>query len=633
MKKQYTILFIGLSVWLLYFSTIFTIDSLWGINFISFLSPISQILLFSLSLISILLFPKIYDRFKLLKSTFSVYQLTLPLLVVCGLCIYAFPIFKNVYGDSAQFMERLGESTTVFSSKYLYNLISFDLSNPKLGNLTVLSFIRLFSYSFKTSHNTAFIVLGLLSGLSFVWLCLRYIGQNIQNNTLQWLLVIIVILSPFNQLFLGHQEIYAPAFPAAIWYFINLRDLFKNKRKKILLILIISFLICIKLHFTFLLLLPSLVIAIVSYFKNDIVYYLNWRSIITLAFVPFLTLGSCLYFFVFQDYADERFLNPSVDLYDRLFLPILSPEAPLDRYTLFNLNHILDFINMSFLWSGACIFILIVVLFFYRKAIIWHRPEIVLTGVTLLFFITVFFTFNPLLSMPIDFDLFSLTAPILLIFTVFVIEQINTDCFIKSVGGSVIGVSLFSLAIFSCHHHKESLSKRMVSIGKHVFKTYWIRSAGDIQMGITLIEDDPDKYLNNYLEVITDLEPYATKGKDIEYAHMLWSIGKHYRTVNKDYENALKYHLQSEDYSEELTANYIGIMESYYLMNNYTAAYQYSQKLIEENYPSERRALEISIDCALNAGLEQNALIHIESYLSKWESSKYKSIADQIKNS
>lgn len=634
-KKEIIIPIIGIFFWIIYLVSAIGFDSLWGINFVRFLPLSSQFVLFSLSLGCILFLPNLIDKIKNAKSTPIEFKKAKPFILLIALVlIYELTIYKNVYGDATQFITRLGESTDSLSSKYFINLFSIEIGNPKLGNLTVLSFIRLLSYVFKISHALAFKLVGVASGLLFINLCFNYINKHIKTKSFQWILLLFVLLAPFNQLFLGHFEIYAPLIPAITWYLIQLKSLVNNPRKKGLFLFTFSLLLCIKLHFTSILLLPSfLFIIALIYKKKKTQPLIKWEFTLKWVLSPFIILGLIAYFFIFKDYNDERFLSTSVDLYDRLFLPILSPEAPLDRYTIFNFNHLFDFLNMTFLWSSAGTLLLIVLFLFYRKTISLNRPELVLTGFTLLFYIFVFFAFNPLLSMPIDFDLFSITAPLYFFFILLLLEQVESIEFVKLVGGSVIGISLFSIAIFQSNHNPEALSSRMESLGKHIFKTYWIRSAGDIQSGISLVKHNPDEYISRYLKVAADLKPYAIIGKDSEYAHILWSIGKYYRSNKMDYQEALKFHLQSEIYSTNLPANYIGLMETNYLLEQYDIAYRYSLNLMQFNYPNEKKANEIAIDCALMAGFNVEALKHIENYLIKWDNSNYRIIAENLAKS
>jgi len=630
MQKQLAITLVGISFWLLFVAALFGGDAFWGMNFTSFLGSSLRTIIFVSAFIFICVTPFLSSKIDFSKiEKLPNVQFRIGYLVIGFLLLYNLTIFENVYGDSVQFIERMGERTTEYSQKYISALFSLDITNLKLGNLTVLSFIRLISYFFNITHLLAFQIVGVVSGLLFFNLSFSYISQNIKNGLLQLALLIVVLFSPFNQLFLGHAEIYALAFPAVTWYLLTLKSNLELPSKKKIALLVLTFILCVKLHYLFILLFPTLIFAIISFTHPvQVKRIANWRFILKFVLLPIILMGIGVYFFVFKDYHDPRFLGPEVDLYERLFLPIFSPEAPLDRYNLFSINHIFDFVNMTFLWSAAGLFLLVIFSLFYAKKINWNQPIIVPTGFLLLLFSMVYFAYNPLLSMPMDFDLFSLGGPFLLLFGFFIIEQIQNEELSKSISGSLIGVSLFSIAIFMCNHQKESLSLRMESLGKHVFKTYWIRSAGDIQLGLNLIKDNPEEYLNRSVALVEELESSALKGNDIEYANLLWSVGKEYRS-RKEYANSLKYHLKSLDYSNKLPANYIGLMESNYFLEDYQAAYHYSKELVRLQYPSEKRAYEISIDCALKSNQQVEGINMMKIYLSKWESAYYRSLLPQ----
>lgn len=633
MEKQVKITLVGLSFWLLFVTALFGGDSFWGLNFSLFIGIGLRSAIFITSLLLICLVPILSRKIDFPKTTnYSNILYRFAFLAIGFLLLYNLTIYENVYGDSVQFLERMGESTTVYSQKYLSAFLSLDLTNPKLGNLTVLSFVRLLSLYFNITHLAAFQLIGIVSGLLFFNLSFTYISQTITNRLLQISLLSAVLLSPFNQLFLGHAEIYALAFPAVTWYLLTLKSCLAFPSKKKLFLLVVSFVLCVKLHYLFILLFPTLALSIIYLIHPDKVkQFVNWKFLLRFILFPILLIGIGCYFLVFKDYNDPRFLGPEVDLYDRLFLPIFSHEAPLDRYNLFSFNHLFDFFNMAFLWSTVGLFLLVVTTVFYVKKINWNQPIIVVNGFLIILFSMAFFAFNPLLSMPMDFDLFSLAAPFLLFFAFFIVEQLQNDEFAKSISGSVIGISLFSLFIFIGNHHKESLSLRMESVGKHVFKTYWIRSAGDIQSGLNLIKNDSQAYLNRSIAVAQELEIFALKGNDREYANLLWSIGKEYRK-QQEYAKALDFHLKSNSYDDTFPANYIGLMESNYLLEDYPSAYDYAKDLIRLNYPSEKRAYEIAIDCALKSNYMTDASKMMSFYLTKWESAYYRSFLSQQSN-
>ena len=164
-------------------------------------------------------------------------------------------------------------------------------------------------------------------------------------------------------------------------------------------------------------------------------------------YIPICFVGAFLYFFVFQDYKDPRLLQDFRDI-DRLFLPLLSPAPPLDRYNLFSINHIFDYFNIMMLWSPPALFLLVIIGLFYRKQINWKTPQIVITGLTFLLFTTFLFMINPLFSMPMDWDLFSLPAPILLIFVLALLKDVQPTNLAGKILPGCLALAILSLPTF-----------------------------------------------------------------------------------------------------------------------------------------------------------------------------------------
>ncbi len=71
-------------------------------------------------------------------------------------------------------------------------------------------------------------------------------------------------------------------------------------------------------------------------------------------------------------------------------------------------------------------------------------------------------------------------------------------------------------------------------------------------------------------------------------------------------------------------------MECNYFLKRYKQAYKYSLRLIKDNYPTEKKAKEIAVDCALMGGLDKEALTLIKNYLLQWENENYRTIANDL---
>ena len=388
----------------------------------------------------------------------------------------------------------------------------------------------------------------------------------------------------------------------------------------------------LKFHSSSFMLIPSFLLVLVLHMEKNrslAKSLINWKNVVLFLMLPVILLGGIVYFFVLQDYNDLRFVNENVDIYTRMFLPILSPPPPLDRYTLFSFHHFFDYFNLLFLWSGAMLFVIVTVVWKLPHKIDWSHPSLIIFGTTLALYAFLFFMINPLMSMPIDCDYFSLPAAAFFFFAIALATQQNVIAHFETLLAPGIGVALLCIPIFISNYSQSSLSQRMEHVGVYVFKTYWIRSAGDISAGIAL-EADTDRYEARYLSVLEQLRPHANESNDKEYANLLWRLAKYYRKTVKDYEKARLYHLEAFKYDPDLVANYIGLMESNYYLNQYEDAYKYSLKLVKYQYPNERQALRIAIECSMLAGFYQTTINHCNEYLQIWNDEDIRIIRDDL---
>lgn len=626
MKNQKTSLLIalvGLAFIALYLIASFLPDAWWGLHAVAFLPPVLKWLFFGLALVAVIL-PLVYKD-QLLPSALKVKYFK-PLIfigvaLVASLVYFKFPMHKSLYGDAVSFQQEMGERTAEYNSKYSKALISPNVLHPKIGNITVLSAVRLISWKFGITHRQAYRWLDAVSGFVFVLIWLVFINWYVESHVLKWVFYIIGLTAPFGIFYFGYEEIYAPGIVFSAAYLMVLVAYFKTRRKLFLWLSPLLLFLCLKVYAIYVLLVPSLLFLILFHVFQDKpkwLRFLEWKKLALLFFIPVILFGLFVYFFIMKDYNDERFLGPEVDIYTRMFLPIISPPEPYDRYTMFHFNHLFDYFNMAFLWSAGAIFVLVTCVLFFRKHINWNRPELVVIGTSLLLLLMVYFAYNPLMSMPVDFDLYSMAGPALLMLSVVVAAQLNTKGLGKMLLGPITALGILSIPVFIIHTNAGMLSQRLQSVGVHVFKTYWIRSAGDIIAGVELL-NDPDEKLKCYLEAEEKLKPYALEGKDVEFASLLLEIAKLYRNDKQDLHRALYYHQQVLRYDQSSGAYYIGLMEVAFRLGEYDLALTYSQVLLRFGYPSEQKALKIARDCAIVANQYDLALQYCNSYLSKWQ--------------
>ena len=628
--KSLTATALGLILWIAYAIATIWPDSFWGIHHISFLSPIlkalylfSSLLLILAGLINIPDF-SINNRYKWL--------LTITTPIICALAYFHFPFAASLTGDAELFRLKLGERTTELYPVFFEKLLSLNILHPKTGNTTVLSGIRLMSYYFDISHHNAYRLLGACSGGLFIFIWLTFATKLKLSSSKFAIAAILGVLAPFTQFFFGYEEIYAPAYPVQFAFLVVHVVSYRNPKVRWLQAQLVLGFLCMKFHAVFVLLFPSVFLSIIYLAACKLqlpTKWFSWRNMMLLVLVPITLFGLFTYFFITKDYNDPRFLNGDVNMYERLFLPLLSPVPPLDRYNLVSLNHIADYINMLFHWFGGGLLIAAAAGTLYRNYIRWNRPEIISIGLASILFLMVFFVYNPLMSMPYDYDLFSIPGPVFLMFILLVITSLNESKKLNYLIGPVLGICLLTIPVFQVNASPSALSHRLENVGRHVFKTYWTRSAGDIRGAIEMSNNVDEKILR-YEVSISNLEPIANVGNDTEYAHLLLELAKLHRTSKGDYLKGLQYHELVKSYDDSLLANYIGLMESNYMLGNYTTAFDYSKVLVENKFPTEQEALRIAIECSYRAAQYHDTQKYCSAYLEKWDDANISELFRQL---
>ena len=157
---------------------------------------------------------------------------------------------------------------------------------------------------------------------------------------------------------------------------------------------------------------------------------------------------------------------------------------------------------------------------------------------SLLLFASLFFVTNPLLSMQMDWDLFSCPGPVLLVFVVVLAGQLPGRVWVRKVFPPCVGLALLCMPVFIVHASVPMLSARLESVGVRMFKTYYEWSARTLTYALSLSASDSKEFVERRDRVLTNLEPYALPNRDYEYARLLSAAGEHELRVAKDYRAA-----------------------------------------------------------------------------------------------
>jgi tetratricopeptide (TPR) repeat protein len=261
----------------------------------------------------------------------------------------------------------------------------------------------------------------------------------------------------------------------------------------------------------------------------------------------------------------------------------------------------------------------IIIVAIYKNSIDWNRPEIVLSGLTLILFGSLFFVVNPLLSMQMDWDLFSMPGPVFIVFVAVIVKVSGINFQLNPcLTGSSLSLVILTIPFYMVHATTNSLSYRLESAGIRIYKTYYEWSNQTIKYAIEISDESDDIKRDRKRNVLQKLEPYAIPEKDHEYARLLVSEGEQVLREDNDPAKALEIFNKVSYYDPTDKNNLLYRLEAHFLLGEMNEAYQLSLKLVEMRYPDERKARRIAIHTALEAGLYEEAYQHSFEYSEKW---------------
>lgn len=449
--------------------------------------------------------------------------------VIGGILFYSFPIANDFYGDARIFRSFVHEPVSQFPENFWEQLFSFSLE-PHHGRTGVRLMLTGIAYWAGSSTYEVFRWMGVTCGMGFILVWLYAIQHFIQHDSWRMILSIAGLTSPMLLIFFGHVENYSLVYLLLLSWLLLLLYQVQNRSKRLYIVLLLLLLIFARFHIMLLLCLPGLLLAGLHTFaspNSSSLRLLTVKGMLLGLLIPLLIIGLIGYFFVFEDHRDPRVMEDFKDI-ERLFLPLFSPQAPFDRYNLLSFNHLVDFFNSILLWSPACLF-LVTWIGIKNPIIKWGKDPIVsILSLSFLLFLAMFFMINPLFSMPMEWDLMCFPATIFMVLTVYWVSKIQATPAPRSVLLIIGALAMFTFSTIYVNSHIKPLSRKIETIGRHVYKTYYAHSSTYLLFALNL---DNEGYAERKASILKDLEPFALQGKDKLYAELLMDEAMMYFSV------------------------------------------------------------------------------------------------------
>ncbi len=669
-------------------------DIFWSTHFLAFIPALGKYSFLIITSLIILYAYKSEDR--KLNLRFSLNNKSILILsIIAALIFYYLNIANDYYGDAKNFNPFLDQKLLEIKDglwKELFS-IQFKTGHARWG---VFNLYSLVSYVLKTDMYQTFKIMDALFGAGYVYVWLHAINRYSKNTNTNFILALIGCFSPVLLIFCGHLETYGfVLFLLMAWGYLFVRA-FNEKNKFLLWLLIPLFIICVRFNTPSIVLLPALILLFIHfYFKDNpkVNVLFELKNLFKYILIPLFILGLISYFFILGDYNDSRILNNETKDIDRLFLPLLSPEVPLDTYNLLSWNHISDFFMSFYFWSPGLLFLIGIIIINIKK-INWNNTLLLLILLTILLFLGFLFMINPLMSLPMDWDLYILPIPFVLIFLLLIFQNHSEIVFNKSIILYIVGLQLLIVPSFIVLMNKTMHSYRVESVGVRVHNTYYQHADSYLLYALQLL-DGKELYSIRKNNLIDKLSPTINGKIDSNYAALLLDEGINLY-ADKDYIKSRDFLLLAESHNPNfnLTKKYLELVNTellrvpliiskkhldkannlvsegiFYLrqkkfynkaLNNFNRAFFYNptdlnivllqmeayfskkdfkralikaEILAEQKYPNQKQAFRFVIHCSLEVEDYKKAQDFSKNYLNIWpEDLLIKSIYDSLNN-
>lgn len=612
-KTQLRLKILGAGLLLFMLLAALSPQALWGLNSLRFL-PVGLMLLLSLLSIGGIAFG---DRLLNLipkgngeKRPWLLLRIGLG--VFLGALTFVLPMALDTYGDSNYIRPDIDLVTPEWNPVILDGLFNFDLLDPKIGEKTFYSLLNLMNYLTGWKGTETLLLLNSICLGLFVFISTGLVDLKINSPKLKAGLYALIGLAPFTLLFYGHYEIYAPAFVIHMLFLWMAVVFFLHPNWVRTTLVVFCWILTIKFHITGVLYFPIVGMVFWQVIKGQKVRLKSRRVHFVFLLIAALA-GAYIYFVRTESFNGGRFFSEET-IFDVAFLPVVSAEpAPLDRYNLFSISHILDFFNLIFLWSPALVAGFCGVFLFFRKNIPFGSPEIIAFSLSSISMVGFFFVLNPLLSLPIDWDLFAFPALVLFAFLVAMLGEISSESPVSTLGGVMVALALAGFSWHLVHAAPDSLSTKLKNTGLWVHKTYYLGASTSLLHSMDLVSDPVEKEAA-FQEITVGMEKVAIRGLDNELAEIYRIKGNEYFEA-KDYAKALELFEEAAVWGPNFTSNNYKRFISRFMLQRYDSALEMVPILIADKYPSQAKALKMGIHTALEAGNYARAKVYSQNFL------------------
>lgn len=611
---------VGGLIWLSFLAGVFFPDKWWGTHAAAFLPGVWTWAIMGLSL-GLILLPVFLpngirlDRIPVLGRSGRIVLYLLGSFLA-GYLMHRFPIQDDNYGNAGSLHQVL-ETTPEGLPDGFWGELFTPAVEPGKGRGRVFLLAYGTSNQYGMTLKEGYRLLDAICGGLYVLSWLMFAGYFFSGPTNRTLFLLAAFSAPTLLIFFGHTESYAPGMLIfSIWMQLLL-GFHRSGKRMALWALLPLWLIGTQINELFLLLFPVLILTFAQTLlpsTSPIRRLTSMKGMLVGLFLPLCLMGLGAYFFIFGDHLDPRSLDDFRDI-DRLFLPLFSPDPPLDRYNLLSFNHLFDLGNVVLFSAPGVLLLLAALGIRFRKTIDWNAPSLVASVFGLLLMSAMLFMVNPLFSLPMDWDLYGMVLPVALAIVAILLHQLADESGLRSLAGPLLGIGLMLLPVIQVNHDSAAHAKRLESVGTRVFRTYYIHSDRYLLYALNKANLSPGEYLARKSTIIDKLRPDALPGNDPKFGALLLDQAIVLKDVQGDFVSARVALTEAGEYMDLAGKHLLMLMEMDFRAGDFEAAHRQAVRLIETSHPTRPKALRMGIHTALEAGLYKEAEGYSREYL------------------
>ncbi len=521
----------------------------WGTHFIYFLPQTAAFGIAASAVFLIFLFKPsrdtLLDRASWIPGGghWSVFVVVL-FAIACAVVYFGLTTETDIFGDARRNLRYVTGKTGTFDPDWLRQLFRVDILDRTAGESLVLHLVLLTGWLFKIDGPTAFGVVNAAFGFVYVLAWCLFVRRHLHGTALRTVVIAAGVTAGFAAVFTNHAEVYAAGMVFMLLYLAaNVQCLSGGSRWSLWALPVLLFL-AIRSFFghnilwvPFVLTMAWLELKKYEWFTGRF----NRRWIFLAVVLPIVAAFAVYYVFVAGNHEVSRYVG--VESRNRfMFLPFIHAEPPgVPRYTIFSFYHVMDFVNVMFLWSAPALFLVVVSWAAFAGRGFFRSPQILVVETTLLLYTFAFFVTNPLLSMPRDWDLFSMAAPALLVYSVLLLEKIQDRPGVRRrLVGPVLGLAVLGAPVFAVNHVPDMLTRRLEMLGLLTYKTYFYGASYILNVAVSMSAGDPDEYLRRRIDVVEKARAYKLDTDDVQFADLTYRLAELY-VERSEYSTAKRY--------------------------------------------------------------------------------------------